>query len=257
MVRLSPLAATRSRARNHGEGPKPLRSRLRAAWARWARSFSRSLWRRFGSGPSSILDVTKFQSLEALHDRRREAAYVSHIGESEQMRPSGISTKLSLVLSFLHPGWRQLQRGTDPNFFSILLWSTTVKVLLPARSQTHEGYFCRWNFLVSITHWCGFSFLEPLSQRNGIVQLPQGRGGSLWLSAQSRPYHLHVAISPSLASAVSSLRTLYTLWKAGNFSRVSLREHVGNMNLDPFFSRSLECTVSSCSLTSSDAGLSG
>ena len=89
-------------------------------------------------------------------------------------------------------------------------------------------------------------------------------GGSLWLSAQSLLPQMHIASLPSLATAVSSLDTAYSLWKPGNLSRSSLREYVGNINLDPFFSRSLKfqdlnlsCMVSSHAPTSSDAGLLG
>ena len=176
-----------------------------------------------GGDPSSLWTLRELQSLEALRHRRRRADYLCRIDDSDQMRPLGILTHLSTVFSST--------KGTsaDGTFLS----------------QSHIG--------MGSVFWS--RCLSGMESSNSF-----GEGGSLWLSAQAVPSHLHAASSHSLATAVSSLDTLKTLWKPCNISRVSLRE----LRRKHLFSRSLKfqdldlsCIVSSVTPTPSDAGISG
>ena len=182
-------------------------------------------------GPSSMWVLREFRFLEGVRDARRAAAYLCQFTRSEYKRPIGIFSSSPSLRSLLFSGWPNLveaqnnltYRGPLPlscscgrehiPFIGLSVDSTF-------RTSTVPGF--------GVDFWTSFVY-DGMLERS-FVSLRDGDRPDLTPLGESP------LLSPSLASASSSLRSTYEAWKAGTLTKVSLVDIAPSDSIAAYFS---------------------
>ena len=182
-------------------------------------------------GPSSMWVLREFRFLEGVRDARRAAAYLCQFTRSEYKRPIGIFSSSPSLRSLLFSGWPNLveaqnnltYRGPLPlscscgrehiPFIGLSVDSTF-------RTSTVPGF--------GVDFWTSFVY-DGMLERS-FDSLRDGDRPDLTPLGESP------LLSPSLASASSSLRSTYEAWKAGTLTKVSLVDIAPSDSIAAYFS---------------------
>ena len=191
-------------------------------------------------GPSSMWVLREFRFLEGVRDARRAAAYLCQFTRSEYKRPIGIFSSSPSLRSLLFSGWPNLveaqnsltYRGPLPlscscgrehiPFIGLSVDSTF-------RTSTVPGF--------GVDFWTSFVY-DGMLERS-FVSLRDGDRPDLTPLGESP------LLSPSLASASSSLRSTYEAWKAGTLTKASLVDIAPSDSIAAYFSPSHNSSLGS------------
>ena len=182
-------------------------------------------------GPSSIWVLREFRFLEGVRDARRAAAYMCQFTRSEYKRPTGILSNCTSIRPLLFLGWPNLLGVQD---------SLKYKGPLPlscscGREHTPLiGLADDSTFLTSASTGFGAGFwtscvYDDMLERS-FVSLRDGDRPDL------TPLGDSPLLSPSLASASTSLRSTYEAWKAGTLTKASLVDIAPSDSIAAYFS---------------------
>ena len=182
-------------------------------------------------GPSSIWVLREFRFLEGVRDARRAAAYMCQFTRSEYKRPTGILSNCTSIRPLLFLGWPNLLGVQD---------SLKYKGPLPLScscGREHSpliGLADDSTFLTSASTGFGAGFwtscvYDDMLERS-FVSLRDGDRPDL------TPLGDSPLLSPSLASASSSLRSTYEAWKAGTLTKASLVDIAPSDSIAAYFS---------------------
>ena len=182
-------------------------------------------------GPSSIWVLREFRFLEGVRDARRAAAYMCQFTRSEYKRPTGILSNCTSLRPLLFLGWPKLLGVQD---------SLQYRGPLPLScscGREHPpliGLAGDSSFLTSASTGFGAGFwtscvYDDMVERS-FVSLRDGDRPDLTPLGESP------LLSPSLASASSSLRSTYESWKAGTLTKASLVDIAPSDSIAAYFS---------------------
>ena len=182
-------------------------------------------------GPSSIWVLREFRFLEGVRDARRAAAYMCQFTRSEYKRPTGILSNCTSLRPLLFLGWPKLHCAQD---------SLKYKGPLPlscscGREHTPLiGLADDSSFLTTASTGFGAGFwtscvYDDILERS-FVSLRDGDQPDL------TPLDDSPLLSPSLASAPSSLRSTYEAWKAGSLAKAALVDIAPSASIAAYFS---------------------
>ena len=182
-------------------------------------------------GPSSMWVLREFRFLEGVRDARRAAAYICQFTRSEYKRPIGIFSNCTSLRPLLFLGW--------PNLVEI---QNTLKYKGPlplscscGREHTSLiGLTDDSSFLTSSSGGFGAGFwsscvYDDMLERS-FVSLRDGDRPDL------TPLGDSPLLSPSLASASTSLRSTYEAWKAGTLTKASMVDIAPSDSIAAYFS---------------------
>ena len=182
-------------------------------------------------GPSSIWVLREFRFLEGVRDVRRAAAYMCQFTRSEYKRPTGILSNCTSFRPLLFLGWPTLLEVQD---------SLKYKGPLPLScscGREHPpliGLADDSSFLTSASAGFGAGFwtscvYDDMLERS-FVSLRDGDRTDL------TPLGDSPLLSPSLASASTSLRSTYESWKAGTLTKASMVDIAPSDSIAAYFS---------------------
>ena len=194
-------------------------------------------------GPSSMWVLRELLFLEGIRDARRAAAYMCQFTRSEYKRPIGILSNCTSLRPLLFLGW--------PNLVEVQN-SLKYKGLLPlscscGREHTPLiGLTDDATFRTSISVEFGADFwvscvYDDMLERS-FVSLRDGDRPDL------TPLGDSPLLSPSLASASTSLRSTYEAWKAGTLTKASLLDIAPSGSIAVYFSTGSSSRSCLCSL---------
>ena len=182
-------------------------------------------------GPSSMWVLRDFRFLEGVRDARRAAAYMCQFTRSEYKRPIGIFSNCTSLRPLLFSGWPNLieaqnslkYKGPLPiscscgrehiPFIGLSVDSTF-------RTSTVPGF--------GVDFWTSFVYDGTLERSSDPL-----RDGD---QPDLTPLGESPLLSPSLASASSSLRSTYEAWKAGTLTKASLVDIAPSDSIAVYFS---------------------
>ena len=194
-------------------------------------------------GPSSIWVLREFRFLEGVRDARRAAAYMCQFTRSEYKRPTGILSNCTSLRPLLFPGWPKLHCVQD---------SLKYRGPLPLScscGREHSpliGLADDSSFLTTASTGFGAGFwtscvYDDFLERS-FVSLRDGDQPDL------TPLDDSPLLSPSLASAPSSLRSTYEAWKAGTLTKAALVDIAPSASIAAYFSTGSSSRSCLCSL---------
>ena len=191
-------------------------------------------------GPSSIWVLREFRFLEGMRDARRAAAYVCQFTRSEYKRPIGILSNCTRLRPLLFLGWPNLvevqnrlkYRGPLP------LSCLCGREHTPLIGLTDDATFRTSNSVgFGAEFWISCVYDDMLER--SFVSLRDGDRPDL------TPLGDSPLLSPSLASASTSLRSTYEAWKAGTLTMASMVDIAPSDSIAAYFSAPLSSLGSS------------
>ena len=193
-------------------------------------------------GPSSMWVLREFRFLDGTRDPRRAAVYLCQFTRSEYRRPIGILSNCTSILPLLFLGWPNLvevqnslkYRGPLP------LSCSCGREHIPFIGMSGGS-----TFLTSSSVEFGADFwtscvYEDMLERS-FVSLRDGDRPDL------TPLGDSPLLSPSLASASTSLRSSYEAWKAGTLTKASMVDIAPSDSIAAYFSAPFSSSLGSSS----------
>ena len=175
--------------------------------------------------------LREFRFLEGVRDARRAAAYMCQFTRSEYKRPTGILSNCTSFRSLLFLGWPNLLGVQDSlkYKFPLPLSCSCGREHLPLIGLADDS-----SFLTSASTGFGAGFwtscvYDDILEKS-FVSLRDGDQPDL------TPLGDSPLLSPSLASASSSLRSTYEAWKAGTLTKASLMDIAPSDSIAAYFS---------------------
>ena len=168
-------------------------------------------------GPSSIWVLREFRFLEGVRDARRAAAYMCQFTRSEYKRAIGIFSSSTSLRSLLFSGWPNLVEAQNSLTYRgpLPLSCSCGREHIPFIGLSVDSTFRTSTFPgFGVDFWTSFVYDGMLDR--SFVSLRDGDRLDLTLLGESP------LLSPSLASAPNSLRSMYEAWKAGTLTKASL-----------------------------------
>ena len=182
-------------------------------------------------GPSSIWVLREFRFLEGVRDARRAAAYMCQFTRSEYKRPTGILSNCTSLRPLLFLGWPKLLEVQDSLQYRgpLPLSCSCGREHTPLIGLAHDS-----SFLTTASTGFGAGFwtscvYDDMVERS-FVSLRDGDQPDL------TPLGDSPLLSPSLASASSSLRSTYESWKARTLTKASLVDIAPSDSIAAYFS---------------------
>ena len=180
--------------------------------------------------------LREFQLLEGIRDARRAAAYLCQITAADFKRPLGVLSTSIHLRSRLSLGWPRLETLHDK-----LVYTGPLPVACYC-GRSHSpmiGTTDSDDFITSLFSTLGTNFWnlcvfdETLEARD--ISLRDGATTDL---APLKLVGIDPLLSPSLASRVGSLRSVYDAWKMGNLTASMLADIAGAQGYTAFMAAS-------------------
>ena len=193
-------------------------------------------------GPSSIWVLREFRFLEGIRDARRAAAYMCQFTRSEYKRPIGILSNCTCLRPLLFLGWPNLVEVQNRLKYKgpLPLSCSCGREHTPLIGLTDDATF-RTSSSVGFgsEFWISSVYDDMLEM--SFVSLRDGDRPDL------TPLGDSPLLSPSLASASTSLRSTYEAWKAGTLTKASMVDIAPSDSIAAYFSAPLSSSLGSSS----------
>ena len=186
-------------------------------------------------GPSSMWVLREFRFLEGIRDARRAAAYMCQFTRSEYKRPIGILSNCTSFRPLLFLGWPNLVEVQNSLKYKgpLPLSCSCGREHIPLIGLTDDATF-RTSSSVGFgaDFWISCVYDDMLER--SFVSLRDGDRPDL------TPLGDSPLLSPSLASASTSLRSTYEAWKAGTLTKASMVDIAPSDSIAAYFSAPLQ-----------------
>ena len=182
-------------------------------------------------GPSSMWVLREFRFLEGTRDARRAAVYLCQFTRSEYKRPIGILSNCTSFRPLLFLGWPNLVEVQNSlSYRGLLPLSCSCgREHTPFIGLSDDSTFRTSNPLgFGVDFWISCVYDDMLER--SFVPLGDGDRPDL------TPLGDSPLLSPSLASASTSLRSTYEAWKAGTLTKASLLDIAPSGSIAVYFS---------------------
>ena len=193
-------------------------------------------------GPSSMWVLREFRFLEGIRDARRAAAYMCQFTRSEYKRPIGILSNCTCLRPLLSLGWPNMVEVQNSLKYKgpLPLSCSCGRELFPLIGLTDDATF-RTSMSVGFgaDFWVSCVYDDMLER--SFVSLGDGDRPDL------TPLGDSPLLSPSLASASTSLRSTYEAWKSGTLTKASIVDIAPSDSIAACFSAPLSSCLGSSS----------